>query len=78
MNPRHPNRRAAETLQISCVFPTQVRTGLWHVVWNMAATLMLAAIALTAIAVLAPQSLDTQIMGEPPSYLEAVEKWYVL
>lgn len=47
-------------------------------VWNMAATLMLAAIALTAIAVLAPQSLDTQIMGEPPSYLEAVEKWYVL
>jgi hypothetical protein len=77
-NPRHPNGRAAETLQITCVFPAQVRTGLWRVVWSMSATLLLAATTLALLAVLAPRSLDTQIMGEPQRNLEIAERWYVL
>jgi hypothetical protein len=77
-HPRHVNRRAAETLQTTCTFPPQVRAGLWRVVLNLTATLVLAAMALTILAVLAPQSLDAQIMGEPTRYLEVAEARHVL
>jgi len=74
-HPRHVNRRAAETLQITCTFPPQVRAGLWRVVLNMTATLILVAMALMILAVLAPQGLDAQIMGEPLHYLGVAEAW---
>jgi hypothetical protein len=73
-HPRHVNRRAAETLQITCTFPPQVRAGLWRVVVNLTATLMLVAMALMMLAVLAPQRLDAQIMGEPLRHLEVAEE----
>jgi hypothetical protein len=48
------------------------------VVVNLTATLMLAAMALMMLAVLAPQSLDAQIMGEPLRHLEVAEARHVL
>ena len=54
------------------------RAGLWRVVVNLTATLMLAVIALMMLAVLAPQSLDAQIMGEPLRHLEVAEARHVL
>ena len=47
-------------------------------VLSLTATLVLTAMALTILAVLAPQSLDAQIMGEPTRYLEVVEARHVL